>query len=410
MDVGIEAINVYMGRAALDLNDLSVARGLDASRFVSLMMEKKSVSIPCEDAVTNAVNAAKPIIDALSDEEKNSIQLLIVATESGIDFGKAMSTYVHHYLNLNKRCCLFEIKQACYGGTAALQMAVNTVAASGNPTIKALVIATDEARPSARMTYAEPSQGTSAVAMLVSAKANVLLIDRGASGYYSYEVMDTCRPTPEEESGDPDLSLISYLDCLEGAFSHYCDVVEDIEILSSFDYMLFHAPFGGMVKGAHRKLVRKETSLDRNLIEEDFNRRVLPSLDYAMQVGNTYSASIFMALCSLLDNITLPQAARVSLFSYGSGCSSEFYSGVILTQGQDQIKKLGLKQKLNERVLLSMEQYDDLSDLKKETSFGVKDISVNYDAFMSVYRDCYEGQNLLALTKIENYHRVYHWS
>lgn len=72
MGVGIEAINAYGGATFLDVRTLFEARGLDLERFGNLMMEKKSVGLPCEDPVTNAVNAAKPIIDALSEDEKNA--------------------------------------------------------------------------------------------------------------------------------------------------------------------------------------------------------------------------------------------------------------------------------------------------------------------------------------------------
>ena len=34
--------------------------------------------------------------------------------------------------------------------------------------------------------------------------------------------MDSCRPTPEIETGDADLSLLSYLDCIENSFLAYC--------------------------------------------------------------------------------------------------------------------------------------------------------------------------------------------
>ena len=135
--VGIEAMNVYGGVAYLDIRELFEARGLDLERFDNLMMEKKSVGLPCEDPITNGVNAAKPIIDALSEEERNQIELFITSTESGVDFGKSLSTYIHDYLGLSRHCRLFEVKQACYGGTAALQMAINTVAANGNPSAKA---------------------------------------------------------------------------------------------------------------------------------------------------------------------------------------------------------------------------------------------------------------------------------
>ena len=122
MEVGIESINAFCGQASLDIRMLFEARDLDLERFNNLMMVEKSVGLPCEDAVTNAVNAAKPIVDALSEEERSRIELIITATESGVDFGKSLSTYIHDYLGLGRKCRLFELKQASYGGTAGLQI------------------------------------------------------------------------------------------------------------------------------------------------------------------------------------------------------------------------------------------------------------------------------------------------
>lgn len=61
--------------------------------------------------------------------------------------------------------------------------------------------------------------------MLISANPEILELDFGATGHYSYEVMDTCRPLPEIETGNPDLSLLSYLDCLENAYKNYKEKV-----------------------------------------------------------------------------------------------------------------------------------------------------------------------------------------
>lgn len=123
MDLGIEAVNAYVGGASLDTRTLFEARGLDMRRFGNLMMRQKSVNLPCEDAVTNAVNAAKPLVEALAPHERDRIELVIVGTESGVDFGKPLSTYVHDALGLGRRCRSFETKHACYGGTAALRTA-----------------------------------------------------------------------------------------------------------------------------------------------------------------------------------------------------------------------------------------------------------------------------------------------
>ena len=92
MEVGIEAINFYGGPTYIDVIDIFKGRGLDMERFGNLMMEKKSVGLPCEDPITNAVNAAKPLIDRLSEKEKNRIELVIASSESGVDFGKSIST------------------------------------------------------------------------------------------------------------------------------------------------------------------------------------------------------------------------------------------------------------------------------------------------------------------------------
>lgn len=411
MNIGIEAINAYGGQASLNIRTLFEARGLDLERFANLLMEKKAVGLPCEDAVTNAVNAAKPVIDQLSDDDKKSIEVLITATESGVDFGKSLSTYVHDYLGLSRQCRLIEVKQACYAGTAALQLAAGFVASHPFPNTKALVIATDTARGAAKMTYAEPSQGTGAVAMLVSRQPDILALDFGANGLYSYEVMDTCRPLPDLETGDVDLSLLSYLDCLAGAYQAYTERVDGADFQATFDYLAFHTPFAGMVKGAHRKMMRATGKrLAAEAIEADFQQRMGPSLTHCVQVGNVYSATVYLALCGLIDQAVIDQPRRVGLFSYGSGCSSEFYSGVVTPTAKAKLQQMRIGEKLANRHELSMAEYDPLVDLNVAAIFGVRDQVMDVEPYAAIYEKQLQGQGLLVLKAIENFHRVYEWS
>ncbi|MCP4138406.1 MAG: hydroxymethylglutaryl-CoA synthase family protein [bacterium] len=410
MNIGIEAMNFYGGPAYLDVKTLFTARGLDLDRFDNLMMEKKSVGLPCEDPVTYAVNAAKPILDKLTEEEKNSIELLITSSESGLDFGKSLSTYIHDYLGLSRNCRLFETKQACYAGTASLHMAVNFVAANVSPGAKALVIATDIARAAAKETYAEPSQAVGAAALLVSNNPKVMEIDLGAAGYYSYEVMDTYRPLPDIETGDPDLSLMSYLDCLENSYKAYAEKVEGAHFQDTFDYLAFHTPFAGMVKGAHRKMMRQQLRAKADHINNDFENRVGPSLPYCVSVGNVYSATLYLALCSLIDNAEFNNNQRVGLFSYGSGCSSEFYSGIIGPQSKTELREMKIKENLDNRYELTMEEYDSIIDLNMEWIFGIQDKEVNTSEFSKVYDHYFKGKDLLVLKQVDNFHREYAWS
>jgi polyketide biosynthesis 3-hydroxy-3-methylglutaryl-CoA synthase-like enzyme PksG len=410
MRVGIEAINFYGGRAYLDVRGLFKARNLDLRRFDNLMIQRKSVALPCEDPVSFGINAAKPLLDQLSEQEKNRIELVVTGTESGLDFGKSLSTYLHDYLKLNRHCRLFEIKHACYAGTAALQMAVNLIAANSSPGTKALVIATDIAKAAIKGSYVEPSQGAGAVALLVSDQPEILEIDFGANGYYSYEVMDSCRPTAEIETGDSDLSLLAYLDCLEHSFMAYASRVEGADFVDTFDYFAFHTPFPGMVKGAHRTMMRKLKALPSTVSDADFDRRVRPSLAYCAEIGNIYSATLYLALCSLIDTVDLPAPKRVGLYSYGSGCCGEFFSGILAPPAKFKLAGLHKRDSLNSRYELSVQEYDDLLDLALQWPFGIKDKKVDTIPYQKIY-DCVMGrQGLLVLKKITNYHREYEWS
>src|SRR5206468_8146532 len=225
--VGIEAVNVFAGNAFLNVEKLAGHRNLDMSRFANLLMKEETVALPYEDPVTFGVNAARPLVDAMSPDEKDRIEMVITATESAIDFGKSMSTYFHKLLGLNRNCRLFELKNACYSGVAALQMAVNFVLSQTSPGAKVLVIASDISRLitveggeslTRDWSFFEPSSGAGAAAVIVSDRPYVFQVDAGANGYYGYEVMDSCRPVPDSEAGDADLSLLSYLDCFEKSF------------------------------------------------------------------------------------------------------------------------------------------------------------------------------------------------
>ncbi|MHB8523316.1 MAG: hydroxymethylglutaryl-CoA synthase family protein [Limisphaerales bacterium] len=410
MAAGIEAIDFYGGRAFLDIRALFEYRGLDLRRFDNLMLRRKSVALPCEDPVSFAVNAAKPMLDRLSAAEKDRIELLITATESGLDFGKSLSTYVHHHLGLGRACRMFEVKQACYGGTAALQTALGFVASNASPGAKALIVATDIAKAAIKGSYIEPSQGAGAVAMLVSDHPDILEVDFGASGYHGYEVMDSCRPTPELETGDSDLSLIAYLDCLEHSFLAYASKVEGADFVETFDYLAFHTPFPGMVKGAHRMLMRKLKKGSPVVTDEDFNRRVAPSLAYCVEVGNIYSATLYLALCGVIDTAALNEPRRVGLYSYGSGCCAEFFSGIVTPQSKARLTPLRKQETLAQRQELTMKEYDRLLDLGLEWPFGIKDKTVDVAPYQAIYDRAFAGRGLLVLKQVKDYHREYQWS
>ena len=413
--VGIEAMNVFVGMAALDVRELCIHRGLDLPRFENLLMQEKTVALPYEDPVTFAVNAARPIVDSLSEDERNRIEMVITCTESGIDFGKSLSTYVHKHLNLKPNCRLFEIKQACYSGGAGLQMAVNFVLAQTSPGGKALVVTTDisrfalaDANAVQEWAYSEPSSGAGAVAMLVSDRPHIFSIDPGAYGNHAFEVMDTCRPGPDTEAGDADLSLMAYLDCCAGAFEDYSRRVEGADFRETFSQLCFHTPFGGMVKGAHRHLMRKLYKAKPQEIADDFDKRLGPSLAYGKRVGNTAGGSVFVALAGTIDTVDLTEPVRIGLFSYGSGCCSEFFSGVATAQSRQKLRSMEISKSLDERYRLSIAEYEELLSGGSVIRFGTKDTKLDHGIIPGAWPAAGKKDRLV-LDTVKDYHRNYIW-
>jgi len=412
--VGIEAMNAFAGSVYVDVEKLALHRKLDMTRFKNLLMKEKTVALPYEDPITFGLNAAKPLIDAMSPDEKDRIEMVITCTESAFDFGKSMSTYFHKLLTLNRNCRLFELKNACYSGVAGLQMAVNFILSQASPGAKVLVIATDISRfitveggeaLTEDWSFFEPSAGAGAVAMIVSELPFVFQVDVGASGYYGYEVMDTCRPVPDSEAGDADLSLLSYLDCCEQSFLEYKKRVDGADFARTFSYLAMHTPFGGMIKGAHRDMMRKMVKANPKEIEADFERRVLPGLIYCQRVGNIMGATTLLSLISTIDHGDFETPQRIGCFSYGSGCCSEFFSGIVTREGQERVRALRFKDQLDKRCELSIQEYDSLLVNNNAVKFGTRNVVLDTD-FIPQARNA-QGKETLFLTGIKEFQRQY---
>jgi polyketide biosynthesis 3-hydroxy-3-methylglutaryl-CoA synthase-like enzyme PksG len=412
--VGIEAINAFAGSVYVDVEKLALHRKLDMTRFKNLLMKEKTVALPYEDPITFGLNAARPLIDAMSADEKDRIEMVITCTESAFDFGKSMSTYFHKLLGLNRNCRLFELKNACYSGVAGFQMAINLILSQASPGVKVLVIATDISRfmtveggeaLTEDWSFFEPSAGAGAVAMIVSELPYVFQVDVGASGYYGYEVMDTCRPVPDSEAGDADLSLLSYLDCYEQSFLEYKKRVDGADFARTFAYLAMHTPFGGMIKGAHRDMMRKMAKANPKEIEADFERRVVPGLIYCQRVGNIMGATTMLSLLSTIDHGDFQTPQRIGCFSYGSGCCSEFFSGIVTRDGQERVRALRFKDQLDKRCELSMEEYDSLLVNNNAVRFGTRNVVLDTD-FIPQARNA-QGKETLFLTGIKEFQRQY---
>lgn len=407
--VGIEKIWAYTGQSMLDLQDLAVVRGEEPTHPTEFLMMSKRVVNPCwEDPVTMAVNAAMPM---LTDEDRASIELLIVGTESGPDQAKPLSTFVQRFAGLNENCRNFEIKHACYGATGSLMMAAHWVASgAAGPNAKALVIATDQSRMNLGERY-EYLMGAGAVAMLISTKPDVAEIELETCSYWTKEVGDTFRPTSTEEAGNTDSSLYCYLEALDGAYAHFCRKNPDIAFPDHFARHIYHIPFGGMSWRAHRTLLKaQEQRYKKQQIEESFERKVKPGLTYTRQFGGLYGCSTFIAMLGHIDTgADLEAGDRISVYAYGSGSQSEMYSIRLGERAREWVASTRMQERLDARKKLTVEQYEAIE--RERTSYvDQATYHPSRDAVGDLWERNYAGKKLLVLRGLEGYFRHYEWS
>ncbi len=405
--VGIEKIWAYPCTLSLDLAELGRVRGHEvADLHDNLLVRSRSLNPMWEDPVTMAVNAARPLV---SDADRAAIELVIVATESGVDQGKSISTFVQRWLDLQPNCRVFEAKQACYGGTSAVMMAASWVASGIAPGAKALVIATDQSRMSLNEPY-EYVMGAGAVAMLISDDPRVLEIELQLSGYFTAEVFDTFRPTTKVETGNGEASLYCYLDALEGALAHFQRRAGNVELDTYFKRFLYHVPFGGITFQAHRTLLRQVRRMKKSEAWEHFCQRSRPGLVYNAQMGGTYSGSTFLALMGLVDSTPeLAQGDRIAIFSYGSGSCGEFWSGVVGPEARQRVAAAELQGLLDRRQPLSVPAYEAL-ERERYDRIDCGDFVPDTSAHDGLYERRYRSEKLLTLKKIADHYREYGWA
>jgi hydroxymethylglutaryl-CoA synthase len=365
MSVGIEEIQAYVPQLALPLPALAAARGVAPGKLTQgLGVQAMAVTPPCEDVVTLAATAASRCLRAAGVDPR-SIGLLIVATETAVDHAKPIGIFVHDLVGIGPQCRVYEVKHACYGGTAALMTAADWVRANRTQARRALVVAADVARY-AIGSPGEPTQGAGAVAMLVGPQPRALFLGE-ESGVHAANVYDFWRPLDRREAlVDGKYSIECYLEALTSAFRSYRQLerpllAEGEGLLDRLARVLYHTPFPKMAAKAHRRLLE----LDRGAVSEadyeaSYRALVAPGLAGVSQIGNTYTASLYLCLASVLEEEGRALTGRrVGLFSYGSGCCAEFFTGVI-PPAAASIGATGIREALVRRTLVDVETYERL--------------------------------------------------
>ena len=376
-EVGVSDIAIYIPQFYLSYEELAKARGIPKEKYMlGLGNHNMSVLPNYEDAVTMAANSAIQLLEK-NGTDPDEIRELVVSTESGVDHSKPVASFVQGLLGLGTRCRVYEIKHACYGGTAGLVNSIGRISMMNEKSYKALVIMTDIAKYGFG-SPGEPTQGAGAIALLVEKNPILFSIDTSLNGVFSRDVFDFWRPTGHRVPVvDGKYSIECYLTALREAVSHFRSnsKLKQGELMEKLDYILYHLPYCNMAKKAHRYFTDIEyEDLNQEICEtiysKTFSQKVAPGLLGAREVGNIYTGSVYMSLISLMESEkNNVERKNIGLFSYGSGCGAEFMLCHMKSPIDRIIKNLKFVEQIKRRKEINFEQYTQIYSKSAEEIF-----------------------------------------
>ncbi|WP_060680975.1 hydroxymethylglutaryl-CoA synthase [Virgibacillus halodenitrificans] len=369
MEIGIDKIGFYTPHQYVDMNNLAVARNVEPEKFtIGIGQEEMALAPITQDSVTLAANAALQII---SEEDKEAIDFVIFGTESGIDHSKSGAVYVHKLLGLKPQARAIEVKQACYGATAAIQMAKGHVAL--HPESKVLVLGADIARYGLN-TSGEATQGAGAVALLIGANPGILALEN-EDVYLTNDIMDFWRPIYSEQAFvDGKFSNEQYILFFQKVWEQYKEKT-GLQ-LADFEAICYHLPYTKMGLKALRTVIDEAEEQDKERLLENYKT----STQYNRRVGNIYTGSLYLSFLSLIEQQeSLKVGSRIGFFSYGSGAVGEFFTGVLQPNYQAHLNTEQHAKLFSSREELSVEQYEEIFSNTLPTDGSTIELDVKQD-------------------------------
>ncbi|ATN06119.1 hydroxymethylglutaryl-CoA synthase [Chryseobacterium indologenes] len=404
MSFGIEAAGYYVPGLYLEIKDLAEKRGIEPAKLEKgLGLHKMGLSDVHEDAATFAAEALLKLIQDY-DINPKEIARVYLGTESALDAAKPTASYAVQMVEkvleekfgtrCFRNCDVLDMTFACVGGVDALHNALDFVRV--NPDKKAVVIASDYAKYELASS-GEYTQGGGAVALLVSSKPDLLEIENNW-GVASESVFDFFKPRrmykKEDLKGAPETypekieiftdepvfdgqySNQCYQDRIREAYHHYKEITGQEKPYENWKYIIFHLPYAFHGKRVFTEVYSLENELPYGTPEEQkavaksegylqlINDKIEKTQRASSEIGNMYTASVFMAFLSALqtsfnENEDL-SGKEIGFVGYGSGSKSKIFAGRVSENWRKIAEKWNLFESLKQRTAVDFDTYEKL--------------------------------------------------
>ena len=414
------------------MNAPPAASSVAAGKFtIGLGQQNMAFVNELEDVNSIMMTAVQTLLEKY-DVDPKQIGRLEVGTETLIDKSKSVKSTICQLLtdHGNHDVEGIDSVNACYGGTAALLNSLAWVESSAYDGRYALVVCGDIAvyEPGP----ARPTGGCAAVAMLIGPDAP-LVVEPALRASHMENAYDFYKPNLNSEYpvvfGHE--SNVCYLRALDNCYQRYADKFEaqrgrPFSIGAEADHVIFHSPYNKLVKKSGARMLLNDYQRDPNLavfqsdkendddvegsvrvadgkaledtyydrdVEKAFVKtakpmyesKVAPSTLLPRELGNSYTASAYTGLLSLIDawhandETMRPDpdehvGKNVLMFSYGSGLASTLFSLTVVGDTSVIAEKADLKNRLAQRVFKTPEEFTETL-LKREHRYNQKGYS-----------------------------------
>jgi len=436
-NIGIDAIDFYVPPIGLKISDLAIARNIEPAKLEKgLGLKSMALMDVDEDAASMAANALYKLI-ANNNIDPKSVGRVYLGTESALDAAKPTATYAvgmveeklakQHGIRCFKNCDVVDMTFACVGAVDALENCIDWIKSSSER--KAIVIASDVAKYELAST-GEYTQGAGAVAMLISSNPSIISFNE-TFGISMEHVGDFFKPRRllrnKDLNGDIDIQKITSTNkavlelfyeepVFDGQYSNECyakRIKEGMEhfieqkntnLLTDWDKLVFHLPYAfqgrrmmldiwidwmkengklgdienEVGKEDHNDIKTWKKSVSKSSLYKTFVKEKIADGEVASgEIGNMYTASIFMSLISHLyvscENNQELEGKRFGFISYGSGSKSKVFEGTIQNNWKSKTKHLSLFDSLSNRTFIDFETYEKLHNSQYDTPLNEKD-------------------------------------
>ena len=388
-NIGIKGIEVYFPKTFISQDKLE-------DRDIEILGEEKRQSIKgkytkglgqidlafcCdrEDTVSIAMNAITQLFEKYNFTP-DMFGRLEVGTESSIDRSKSIKSFLLQLFHDNPYLSGCDNTNACYGGTSAFLNSLAWIESSQWDGRMALVVCSDIAVYEDMS--ARPTGGCGAVAIAVGPNAPLVVEPHFAT--YCVHGYDFYKPNPINPHPwvDGPLTITLYYECLDECFQKYRTLPNKQLSVDDYDYICFHTPFLNHIKKCTGRLLMmkdlpnkdpliENSRSDRALVSEWSNKakplfaeKVDPSCTLSKMTGNGYTASLYLAIASLIDSTELKIDQKILCFSYGSGACSTMFELRVNSDCSFMKQKLDLQKRLQSRTEKTVLEYEEA--IKKE--------------------------------------------